>query len=74
MGPLPKFERCNKEEICPTTQPPKQTPDNYSKVYVRQRHPLYKPRMLQPVEDQLQLQEEDNDLAATIDKCDKAQN
>lgn len=30
--------------------------------------------MLQPVEDQLQLQEEDNDLAATIDKCDKAQN
>ena len=74
MGPLWKNEGCNKEELFPVAQSSKETPDKYSKVYVRQRHPQYKARPLQPVEDQSQLQEGDNVMAAIIDNWDKAQN
>ncbi|KAG5029015.1 hypothetical protein JHK87_012529 [Glycine soja] len=74
MGPLWKNKGCNKEELFPVAQSSKETPDKYSKVYVRQRHLQYKARLLQPVEDQSQLQEGDNDMAAMIDNRDKAQN
>ena len=74
MGPLLMSERCKKKKICSVAQHPKETPDKYSKVYVRQRHPLNKPRNMQSVEKQLHLQEEDDDMEAITDKCDKTHN
>jgi len=68
LGPLLMSERCNKKKKFPAAQHPKETPDKYSKVYVRQRHPLNKPRNMQSVEKQLHLQEEDDDMEAITDK------
>ena len=50
LGPLLLPGRCNKKIDCPTAQPPLQTPDKYSRVYVRQKYPLNKPSNMQFVE------------------------
>ena len=74
MGPLLMSERCKKKKICSVAQHPKETPDKYSKVYVRQRHPLNKPCNMQSVEKKIHLQEEDDDMQAITDKRDKTHN
>ena len=48
--------------------------DKYSKVYIRQKHPLFKARPLQIEENHPQLQEGDNDSAAQPVNQDKAKN
>ena len=48
--------------------------DKYSKVYIRQKHPLFKARHLQIEENHPQLQEGDNDSAAQPINQHKAKN
>jgi len=74
IGPTSKFEGCNQEVSLSVAQPIKETPDKYSKVYIRQKHYLHKARPLHIEGNHPQLQQGDDASAIQTANQDKANN
>ena len=74
LGPTLKTEGCYKEESLPVTQPLKENPDKYSKVYFRQKNSLFKARLSQIEENHPQLQDGEKVPEDQLVNQDKAKN